>query len=168
MLAAWPSARRTRVEPLVETQELGVVPTVAFARVCELEKWPVWFSLATSVRRVERGAATLACGDEVALRSSIPGEPEEIYAVDQLVPDRRLVLVGIYSLRRRIEITVEPCGAYAQIELSVGYPIYGGAVGIFADGLRRRRRLQRMLAASLLDFKALVEYRTDDVALGDL
>lgn len=165
MLATLSPAERASASALSSTQDLISSPEVAFALICEVEKWPNWLSFLTSARRIEEGAP-LRLGSEVALRSAIPGEPEELYEVDQLLDGHIVSLVGAYSVRRRLDFRIERKGARARLAVRVDYPSYGGIVGAFLDRLTARRRLERALDASLEHFKSLVEFR--DVEKDDL
>ncbi|MEO6836006.1 MAG: hypothetical protein ABI231_08905, partial [Candidatus Tumulicola sp.] len=70
----------------------------AFALLCAVEKWPVWLSFLRSVRLTESGAA-IGLGREVIVRSSIPGEEEQLYEIDAFISNYHLSLVGAYSVR---------------------------------------------------------------------
>jgi uncharacterized membrane protein len=128
---------------------------VAFALLTEAEKWPVWLSFLTTVRRVEPGPLRL--GSELVVRSAIPGESEELFEVERYLEGHVLSLVGAYSLRRRLEFRVEGKSETCRIVARLDYPTYGGALGALLDRLTVRRRLASDLGESLVHFKGLAE-----------
>ena len=88
------------------TQDVASPAATAFARICEVEKWPVWLSFLRSARLTEPHLP-FAEGSEVAIRSRLPGEDEELFEVDRLIPGHHVSLVGAFSCRRRIDFRVE-------------------------------------------------------------
>ena len=140
--------------------DLAVPARTAFDFLAEVEKWPVWLSFLRSVRRVE-AAEPLDVGSELAIRSAIPGEEEELFEVDRFVDGYILSLVGAYSVRRRIEARLEGKTARSKLSVRVDYPTYGGSLALLVDRLTARRRLDGQLADSLLHFKGLIEYEGD-------
>ncbi len=139
----------------------------AFALFCAVEKWPVWLSFLRSAKLADP-ASPLAVGSEVIIRSSLPGDPEQLYEVDQFIGNFHLSLVGAYSVRRRLDFRIERKTSRAKVHVKLTYPAYGGRVGAFMDQLRHGRRLERILDDALVHFKGLVEYRSSDGLLGDL
>ena len=139
----------------------------AFALLCAVEKWPVWLSFLRSAK-VADPASPLALGSEVIVRSSLPGEEEQLYEVDQLIGNFHLSLVGAYSVRRRLDFRIEQKTSRAKVHVKLSYPAYGGRFGVMVDHLRHGRRLERSLDDALVHFKGLVEYRTVDGLLVDL
>jgi hypothetical protein len=158
MLATHGPAERHAGSALTCSQDLGSSSAAAFALICEVEKWPVWLSFAKSARRIDETTA-LALGSEVALRGAIPGDPEELYEVDQFLDGHIVSLVGAYSLRRRIDFRIERKSERSKIVVRVDYPSYGGILGALIDRMTARRRLDRALEDSLLHFKGLVEFK---------
>lgn len=139
----------------------------AFALLCAVEKWPVWLSFLRSARLNEsRGKVEL--GSEVVVRSSLPGEEEQLYEIDAFVPNYRLSLVGAYSLRRRLEFRIERKTTRSRVHVRLSYPAYHGKLGELLDAWRHRRRLSAALNDALVHFKGLVEYRRNDPVLADL
>ena len=139
---------------LVRTIDVATSADVAFALLCEVEKWPVWLSFLRSVRRV--GTAPLGLGSEVELRSSIPGDEEQLFEVDRYIQGHAISLVGAYSIRRRIDVRVEAKSSVVRVTVRIDYP---------------RRKLEAALGDSLLHFKGLVEYGgtgSKDALLEDL
>jgi uncharacterized membrane protein len=145
--------------------DLDAAAPKTFEVLCQVEKWPVWLSFLRSVRLI--GEAALGPGSEIGVRSSIPGEEEELYEVDRYVDGHALSLVGFYSIRRRFEFRVETRSAHSRLVASVHYPSYGGAIGALLDRFTARRRLGEALTESLMHFKGLVEYKPSDEALTD-
>ncbi len=158
MLATLSSNERISSNALSSTQDLASSPEAAFSLICEVEKWPVWLSFLTSARRLDE-REPLALGSEIALRSAIPGEPEELYEVDQMLDGHIVSLVGAYSVRRRLDFRIERKTSRSKLSVRVDYPAYGGIVGAFIDRITARRRLESALDESLLHFKGLVEFR---------
>jgi uncharacterized membrane protein len=150
-------------QAIQSTVHLDSPAGVAFSLLREAEKWPVWLSLVTTVRRVDSGPLRL--GSELAVRSSIPGEEEELFEVERFLDGHVLSLVGAYSLRRRIEFRVEGKTQTCRVIARVDYPTYGGVLGALVDRLTVRRRLGRDLDESLVHFKGLAE-ADDLVAIG--
>jgi uncharacterized membrane protein len=141
---------------LARTIDVATSAETAFALLCEVEKWPVWLSFLRSARRLE--AAPLALGSEVALRSAIPGEDEQLFEVDRFLPGHMVSLVGAYSIRRRIDFRVESKSQVVRVTARVDYPSYGGALGALFDRMTTRRRLESALGDSLVHFKGLAEF----------
>jgi uncharacterized membrane protein len=139
----------------------------AFALLCAVEKWPVWLSFLRSARLAEP-SARLAIGSEVILRSSLPGDEEQLYEVDAFIENYHLSLVGAYSIRRRLDFRVERKTTRSKIHVRLAYPAYYGRMGVWLDRLRRGRKLATALEDALVHFKGLVEYRRDDPILADL
>ena len=161
------SLDRPSARALHRCQDVASPARTAFDLVCEVEKWPVWLSFLRSARRVEP-AEPLALGSEVAIRSIIPGEDEELFEVDRFIPGHQLSLVGAYSVRRRIDIRVEQKSERSKLVVRVDYPTYGGLLGKVIDRLTRRRKLDAALSDALVHFKGLCEYdREPDALLAD-
>jgi hypothetical protein len=138
----------------------------AFGLLCAVEKWPVWLSFLRSARRASAEGA-LSLGSEVVIRSSLPGDEEELYEVDGLIANYRLSLVGAYSLRRRLEFRIERRTSCAKLHVRLAYPAYHGRVGTFLQRWQQGRRVASALDDSLVHFKGLVEFRRDDAILAD-
>ena len=158
MVASYGSTDRLSASALVSSQDLGSSPEAAFSLICEVEKWPVWLSFAKTVRRLD-DSVPFGLGSEVAVRSAMPGEEEELYEVDQFLDGHIVSLVGAYSLRRRIDFRIERKSERSKLVLRVDYPAYGGVLGTLIDRMTARRRLDRAIEDSLVHFKGLVEFR---------
>ncbi len=158
MVATLSPAERMSASALLGSQDLVSSPEAAFALIGEVEKWPVWLSFLTSARRVD-DRAPLGVGSEIELRGAIPGDPDELYEVDQFLDGHIVSLVGAYSVRRRIDFRIERKGQRAKLVVRVDYPAYGGVLGALFDRITARRRLDSALGESLLHFKSLVEFR---------
>ncbi len=129
----------------------------AFALLCAVEKWPVWLSCIHSAKSADP-ASPLALGSEIVVRSTLPGEEEQLYEVDQFITNFHLSLVGAFSVRRRIDFRIERKTSRARIHVKLTYPAYGGKVGAIMDSWRNRRRLERTLEDALVHFRGLVEH----------
>jgi uncharacterized membrane protein len=138
----------------------------AFALLCAVEKWPVWLSFIRSAN-IADPAIPLELGTELTVRSTLPGEEEQLYEVDQFIANYHLSLVGAYSVRRRLDFRIERKTSRAKIHVKLTYPAYGGRVGAMMDSWRNGRKLERVLDDALVHFKGLVEYRTSDSVLAD-
>ena len=132
----------------------------AFQIICEVEKWPVWLSFLRSARRLDAGEFGL--GSEVAIRSAIPGDEEEVYEVDRFLDGHLVSLVGAFSIRRRIDFRIESKSSRLKIVARIDYPAYGGVIGALLDRITARRRLDAALGDSLIHFKGLVEFKTGE------
>ena len=166
---ALPSVSLDRPSPraLHRSQDVASPALTAFDLVCEVEKWPVWLSFVRSARRLEP-SRPLGLGSEVAMRSNLPGEEEELFEVDRYIPGHQLSLVGAFSVRRRIDFRIESKSERSKLVIRVDYPTYGGMLGALVDRLTRRRKLEMALNDSLIHFKGLCEYdRSPDAMLDD-
>lgn len=139
----------------------------AFALLCAVEKWPVWLSFLRSAQ-LAKPNQTIGIGSEVVVRSSVPGEEEQLYEVDAFMANYHLSLVGAFSVRRRLDFRIERRTSCSRVHVRLAYPAYHGRVGAMVDGWRRGRRLATALEEALVHFKGLVEYRRDEPALADL
>ncbi len=161
------SLDRPSARALHHSQDVASPARTAFDLVCEVEKWPVWLSFLRSARRIDP-TRPLTLGSEVAIRSNLPGDDEELFEVDRLIPSHQLSLVGAYSLRRRIDIRIESKSERSKLVVRVDYPTYGGILGALVDRISRRRKLEVALSDSLIHFKGLCEYdRSPDAILDD-
>ena len=139
----------------------------AFALLCAVEKWPVWLSFLRS-SRMTNGRAPLQLGSDVVVRTSLPGEEEQLYEVDAFIANYHLSLVGAYSLRRRLDFRIERKTSRSKIHVRLSYPAYHGRIGAMLDRWRNGRRFTTALNDALVHFKGLVEYRRDDHLPGGL
>lgn len=166
---AVPSVTLDRPSPraLHHSQDLASPARTAFDLVCEVEKWPVWLSFIRCARRTEPNAP-FGLGSEVAIRSAVFGDDEELFEVDRYIPGHQLSLVGAFSVRMRIDVRIEAKTERSRVNVKVDYPTYGGVLGKLVDGLTRRRKLDVALNESLIHFKGLCEYdRQPDALLED-
>ncbi len=147
-------------------QDVASPSAIAFARICEVEKWPVWLSFLRSARLTEPHLP-LGEGSEVAIRSRLPGEDEELFEVDRFIDGNHVSLVGAFSCRLRLDFRVEQKSERSKIVVRVDYPTYGGVVAALVDRFTRRRKLDMALGDSLLHFKGLVEFEREDGVLTD-
>ncbi len=139
----------------------------AFALVCAVEKWPVWLPFLRSATLADP-ASPLTVGTEVIVRSSLPGQHEQLYEVDSFITNYHLSLVGAYSVRRRLDFRIERKTTRAKLHVRFSYPAYGGRFGALVDAWKHGRRLERGLDEGLIHFKGLVEYQTGNPVLADL
>jgi uncharacterized membrane protein len=147
---------QSRPGTLIRSIDVGTSAEAAVALLSEVEKWPVWLSFLRSARRLD--TAPLGLGSEVALRSAIPGEEEQLYEVDRFLSGHLISLVGAFSIRRRLDFRVESKPSLARVVVRIDYPSYGGVLGALYDRITARRRLEAALADSLVHFKGLVEF----------
>jgi hypothetical protein len=133
----------------------------AFAIVCAVEKWPVWLSFLRSARLGESNIP-LRVGSDVVVRTTLPGEEEQLFEVDAFIANYHLSLVGAYSVRRRLDFRIERKTTRSRVHVRLSYPAYYGRVGLLLGGWRRGRRLAAALGDALVHFKGLVEYRRED------
>ena len=144
---------------MVASTDLAVPAPTAFALLRAIEKWPVWLSFLRSARCVD--GTPVGQGSEIAIRSAIPGEDEELFEVERFVDGYIVSLVGAYSTRRRIDMRLEGKTARSKLVVRVDYPTYGGILSALVDRITARRRLEAQLADSLQYFKGLVESDAD-------
>lgn len=133
----------------------------AFALLCAVEKWPVWLPFLRSAT-LAAPASPLAMGTEVIVRSSLPGDEEQRYEVDQFISNFHLSLVGLYSVRRRLDFRIERKTSRAKLHVKLSYPAYGGRLGALMDAWKHGRRLERGLDDALVHFKGMVELAVID------
>jgi uncharacterized membrane protein len=133
----------------------------AFALLCAVEKWPVWLPFLRSATLAEP-ASPLAMGTEIVVRSSLPGDEEQRFEVDQYISNFHLSLVGLYSVRRRLDFRIERKTARARLHVKLAYPAYGGRFGALMDAWKHGRRLERGLDDALVHFKGMVELAVID------
>ena len=157
---------RSSARAVHRAQDVASPAATAFARVCEVEKWPVWLSFLRSARLTEPHLP-FGEGSEVAIRSNLPGEDEELFEVDRFIDGYHVSLVGAFSCRRRLDFRIEQKSERSKIVVRVDYPTYGGVMGALVDRFTRRRRLEVALGDSLLHFKGLVEFEREDGILAD-
>jgi len=138
----------------------------AFSLLCAVEKWPVWLSFLRSAHR-QRADGELEVGTEVVIRSSLPGEEEQLFEVDDYITNYRLSLVGAFSVRRRLDFRIERRTTRSKLHVRLSYPAYHGRLGGLLDHWQRGRRLSNALDDSLVHFKGLVEYQRDAAVLAD-
>lgn len=139
----------------------------AFPLLCAVEKWPVWLSIVRSAKLVDPSAPA-GLGTEVLVRSSLPGDEEQLYEVDLFIANYHLSLVGAYSVRRRLDFRIERKTTRSRLHVKLSYPAYHGRVGALLDRWRNARKVDRALDEALVHFKGLVEYRRDEDMLSDL
>jgi hypothetical protein len=165
-IVADPQARRG-LRLLSASLDIETSAEEAFALLCAVEKWPVWLSFLRSARLAE-STTSLGPGAEVIVRSSVPGDEEQLYEVDAYIENFHLSLVGAYSVRRRIDFRIERKTSRSKLHVRLAYPAYHGRLGELLDRWRHGRRLRTALDDGLVHFKGLVEYRRDDAILADL
>ena len=110
----------------------------------------------------------LRLGSEVAIRSTIPGDDEELFEVDGYIHGHMLSLVGAFSCRRRLDLRIERKTERSKLVVRLDYPTYGGVLSELVDRLTTRRKLDVALGDSLVHFKGLAEFdRTGGTLLDD-
>ncbi len=155
------------MKPLTYAVDVHSDAEKAFGLICEIAKWPVWLSFLRSARLADP-KKPLEAGSEVVLRSTIPGEREQLFEVDQYIQNYFLSLVGAYSVRRRLDFRIERKSKTSKIVLRLDYPAYGGRIAALIDRITARRKLATALVDSLAHFKGLVEFeRHPDALLAD-
>jgi uncharacterized membrane protein len=133
----------------------------AFALLCAVEKWPVWLPFLRSATLADP-ASPLTMGTEVIVRSSLPGDEEQRFEVDQFISNYHLSLVGMYSVRWRLDFRIERKTSRAKLHVKLSYPAYGGRLGVLMDAWKHGRRLERGLDDALVHFKGMVELAVID------
>jgi uncharacterized membrane protein len=133
----------------------------AFALLCAVEKWPVWLPFLRSATLADP-ASPLTTGTEVIVRSSLPGDEEQRFEVDQFISNFHLSLVGMFSVRRRLDFRIERKTSRAKLHVKLSYPAYGGRLGALMDAWKHGRRLERGLDDALVHFKGMVELAVID------
>jgi uncharacterized membrane protein len=160
-------ADRPALRSFSASLDIDTAAEEAFTLLCAVEKWPVWLSFLRSARLADP-KAPVELGSEVVLRSTLPGEPEQLFEVDSYISNYHLSLVGAYSVRRRLDFRIERKTSRSKIHVRLSYPAYHGRLGALMDRWLRGRKLSSALDDALVHFKGLVEYRRDDPVLADL
>lgn len=142
---------------LTAAVDVQAAAETAFAHLCAVEKWPVWLSFLRSAELAD-ASLPLGPGSEVMLRSSVPGEEEQLFEVDHFITNHQISLVGAYSVRRRLDFRLERKTTRCRLHARLEYPAYGGRLGVLYDSLAFGRKLSSQLEASLVQFKHLAEY----------
>jgi hypothetical protein len=166
MAVSTPTFDRPSARAIYRAQDVASPAATAFRRICEVEKWPVWLSFLRSARLTEPHLP-FGAGSEVAIRSGLPGDEEELFEVDRFIDGHHVSLVGAYSCRWRLDFRVEQKSERSKVAVRLDYPTYGGAMAALLDRFTRRRRLDLALGDSLLHFKGLVEFEREDGLLDD-
>jgi uncharacterized membrane protein len=133
----------------------------AFALLCAVEKWPVWLPFLRSATLADPASA-LSVGTEVIVRSSLPGDEEQAFEIDQFISNFHLSLVGLYSVRRRLDFRIERKTSRAKLHVKLSYPAYGGRLGALMDAWKHGKRFERGLDDALVHFKGMVELAVID------
>lgn len=160
---AFPRAGTRSLSAAVDVQTAA---ETAYSLLCAVEKWPLWLSFLRSAELVE--SMPIGLGSEILVRSSIPGEPEQLFEVDHLITNHQLSLVGAYSVRRRLDFRIERKTTRCKLHARLEYPAYGGKLGVLYDQMRVGRKLATQFDESLTHFKHLAEYNNSkDELLAD-
>jgi len=154
------------IRTLSAAVDIQTAAEAAFSLLCAVEKWPVWLSFLRSAELIEAGEP-LGIGSEVRVRSSVPGDPEQLFEIDHFITNYQLSLVGAFSVRRRMDFRLERKTTRCKLHARLEYPAYGGRLAVLYDGLRQGRKLGVQLEESLVHFKHLVEYDNSKDALLD-
>jgi hypothetical protein len=154
------AAPRAGVCGLTASIDVQTGAETAFRLLCTIEKWPLWLSFLRSAEMLHPSGA-LGLGSEIVLRSSVPGDSEQLFEVDHYITNHQLSLVGAYSTRRRLDFRIESKTSRCKLHARMEYPAYGGRVGMLYEGVRSGRKLGLQLEESLTHFKHLAEYRAD-------
>jgi uncharacterized membrane protein len=133
----------------------------AFALLCAVEKWPVWLPFLRSATLADP-ASPLSVGTEVIVRSTLPGDEEQAFEIDQFISNFHLSLVGLYSVRRRLDFRIERKTSRAKLHVKLSYPAYGGRLGALMDAWKHGKRFERGLDDALVHFKGMVELAVID------
>ncbi len=132
---------RPSAQAIFRSLDVATPASTAFARICEVESWPVWLSFLIASRRIDADRP-LQLGCEIGIRSQIPGDDdEEHFEVDRFIPGHQVSLVGAFSCRRRLDVRIEQKSDRSRIVVRLDYPTYGGALASLLDRLTLRRRL---------------------------
>lgn len=81
----------------------------------------------------------------------------ETFDVIRCVPNAFVWLEGSLSAARRIEFRFEQRRSGTRVHCSIGYPVYGGALGALRDTLLTRRTVTRDVRESLLGLQIALE-----------
>jgi hypothetical protein len=107
-------------------------------------------------------ASPLSVGAEVIVRSTLPGDEEQAFEIDQFISNFHLSLVGLYSVRRRLDFRIERKTSRAKLHVKLSYPAYGGRLGALMDAWKHGKRFERGLDDALVHFKGMVELAVID------
>jgi len=154
------AAPRAGICALTASIDVQTAAEAAFRLVCTIEKWPLWLSFLRSAE-VLNASAPLGIGSEIVLRSSVPGDRDQLFEVDHYITNHHLSLIGAYSTRRRLDFRIESKTTRCRLHARIEYPAYGGKLAVLYEGVRTGRKLGLQLEESLTHFKHLAEYRAD-------
>jgi uncharacterized membrane protein len=148
---------RPGTRSLTAAVDIQAPAETTFSLLCTVEKWPVWLSFLRTAELID-AESPIMVGTEIKVRSSVPGDEEQLFEIDHFISNYQLSLVGAYSTRRRIDFRLERKTTRCKLHARVEYPAYGGRLGALYDAIRIGRKLATQLDESLVHFKHLVEY----------
>lgn len=129
-----------------------------FDFVSDLTHWPLWLTFVVSAQRKGRAHGDLVRDQEVEICMQRGRRRwRELFDVIRIVPNAFLWLEGSLSAARRIEFRFEQRRSGTRVHCSVGYPVYGGALGALRDALFVRRALAHDVQRSLLGLQIALE-----------
>ncbi|HME81285.1 MAG TPA: SRPBCC family protein [Candidatus Eremiobacteraceae bacterium] len=132
-----------------------------FEFVSDLARWPLWLSFVVCAQSPDEQEVEI-CMQRGKRRW------RETFDVIRYVPNAFFWLEGALSAARRIEFRFEQRRTGTRLHCSIGYPVYGGGLGVARDALFERRRVARDLERSLLGLKTTLEdaHRVDEAEEG--
>ena len=146
--------------------DVSVPAERVFAEVVDIFHWPVWFSPVVCAQHPD--SLPLALGEEVSICMNAGKRRwRETFEVARFIPYAFLCLEGSFSAARRIDFRFEQRGAATRIACSIGYPVFGGALGALLDVAFKRRRVRSDIRESLIRLKATLEEAMEPVSIGD-
>jgi hypothetical protein len=126
--------------------------------VADLGRWPLWLSFVVCAQRDGEPSLELACEQEIEICMQRGRRRwRESFDVVRCVPNAFVWLEGSLSAARRIEFRFEQRRSGTRVHCSIGYPVYGGALGLLRDSVFGRRAVAGDVARSLLALRTALE-----------
>ncbi len=131
-------------------------PEAIFDYICDLPRWPTWFSCVVSAQQPDN--RPLALGEEIHVCMNAGRRRwQEDLEITRFMRNAFLSFEALYSAARRIDFRFERRGKLTRLACSIGYLVSGGVVPTMFDAVVTRRRIDRGLRDSLVHLKNVLE-----------
>ncbi len=152
---------------LCEHADIRTPAEVVFDHVCDLSRWPAWFSCV--VWAVQPQHRPLELGEEIHVCMHAGRRRwQEDLEVTRFIRNAFLSFEAFYSAARRIDFRFERRGQLTRLACSIGYPVYGGAFPAMYHAIVKRRQVAKGLRDSLTHLKNVLEEQTGATVVDDL
>lgn len=141
-----------------ECVDVGLPVGRVYDFVSDIVRWPAWMTFVVCAQRTGETAGELAREQEVEICMQRGKRRwRESFDVVRCVPNAFVWLEGSLSAARRIEFRFEQRRTGTRVHCAIGYPVYGGGLGILRDTLFERRAVAREMQQSLLALRTVLE-----------